>query len=119
VAQGRLLGAQFARLFDDDGLWLATARRANATAGRLADGLAAAGVTLAQPRVTNQVFAVLPEPVVGRLLADWSFLVWDRMAGERAVVRLVCSWATPESQVDAFVGDVADALRWAGVATGP
>jgi threonine aldolase len=110
VAQGRLLGAQFARLFAEDGLWFAAARRANATAARLADGLGAAGVALASPCETNQVFAVLPDRVAERLLADWSFLVWEQLTGERSVVRLVCSWATPDDRVDAFVGDVAAAL---------
>jgi len=108
LAKGRVLGIQFARLFDSDDLWYRLGAQANAAAARLARGFAEAGCP---PRVAeaNQVFVELPNEAVGRLAALAGFHVWTR--GEQtSLIRLVCSWATDDAAVDGLVTDLRQAL---------
>ena len=102
LAKGRVLGAQFAALLED-GLYLQLARHANAMAARLAAGLQAAGIGFLGEPVTNQVFPILPDATIERLRGRFGFHVWSRVDAQRSAIRLVTSWATPESAVDAFL----------------
>jgi len=108
LAKGRLLGIQFARLFDGDDLWYRLGSQANAAAARLAQGLRDCGVP---PRAAeaNQVFVELPDDAAARLAAAVRFHLWSR--GERGtLIRLVCSWASDEATVDRLIGEVRRAL---------
>ncbi|SFP32872.1 L-threonine aldolase [Variovorax sp. PDC80] len=107
LAKGRLLGIQFRALFGDPPLFFDLARHANAMAARLAAGIASCGHGLAAPTETNQVFAILPDPVVVALRRDFAFYVWGESAPGQSVIRLVCSWATSADRVDAFVSRLA------------
>jgi threonine aldolase len=99
----RYLAAQFNALLDDD-LWLRNARQANAMARRLADGVAGApGVRLHHPVESNGVFAVLEPELIGELMRDWDFHVWDD--GEH-LVRWMTAFDTTEEDVDAFVSAI-------------
>ncbi len=104
----RFLSAQL-EAYVGVGLWLALAAAANASARRLADGLAAIpGVTLAAPTEANLVFAEMPEAISAGLTADgFSFAAWR--GGN--LTRLVASFATTEADVDALL---AAARRHAG-----
>ena len=97
-----------------DGLWLQLAERANGSARRLSEGLAAApGVRLAWPTEANEVFVVAPGETVGRWRAagarlhDWTTrsLSADRMPrpGE-TLARLVTSFETKPDEIDRLVG---------------
>jgi threonine aldolase len=103
LAKGRLLGVQFTRFFGEDGLWLSLGARANAQARRLADGLESLGVELQHPPAVNQVFAILSSRVAEALSAEWGFYVWKRLPHGRVLVRLVCSWATPDDAIESLV----------------
>jgi threonine aldolase len=103
LAKGRLLGVQFTRFFGEDGLWLSLGARANAQARRLADGLESLGVELQHPPAVNQVFAILSSHVAEALSAEWGFYVWKRLPHGRVLVRLVCSWATPDDAIESLV----------------
>jgi threonine aldolase len=103
LAKARLFGIQFRRFFDDDGLWFALGARANAQARRLAGGLESLGVELQHPSVVNQVFPIVASHVAETLSAEWGFYVWERLPGGRLVIRLVCSWTTPDEAIDAFL----------------
>lgn len=108
LAKGRVLGVQFARLFDSDDLWYRLGARADAAAARLAQGLAECGT----PPVTagsNQVFVELPNAAVDRLREDVGFHIWSR-GTESSLIRLVCSWATDESAIDELLAGVRRAL---------
>ncbi len=104
----RFLSAQL-EAYVGDGLWLGLAAAANASAKRLADGLAAIpGVTLAAPCEANLVFAEMPEAVVAGLAADgFSFAAWR--GGN--LTRLVASFATTEADIETLL---AAARRHAG-----
>jgi threonine aldolase len=100
----RFLGAQFNALLTDD-LWLTNAAHANAMAARLAAGLASIpGVDVAYPVQSDVVFARLSPGHIAGLQRDWTFHVWDESA---SMVRWMTAFDTQESDVDAFLSDVA------------
>ena len=111
LAKGRLLGIQFQALFGDSPLFFSLAQHANAMAAKLAAGLAAQGYTLAAETETNQLFPILPNTAIARLQEAFAFYVWEKSDAEHSVVRLVTSWATQESQVDAFLAYLAEVGR--------
>jgi threonine aldolase len=107
----RFLAAQFNGLLADD-LWLANAAHANAMAARLASGLASIpGVDLAYPVQSDVVFARLDSERIAELQRGWTFHVWDETT---SIVRWMTAYDTQESDVDAFLSDIAatsDAVR--------
>ena len=110
LAKGRFLGLQFARFFDDDGLWMRLGRQSNLRARDLADGLKALGLPMAHPAETNQVFAVLGDRLAEALADDYGFYQWRPWDAQRVVARFVCSWSTPELAVTDLLHDVAGAV---------
>jgi threonine aldolase len=103
----RFLAAQFEALLTDE-LWLASARRANAMAARLAGAVRdIPGVSITQPVQTNAVFATLPVAVTTALQEHFAFHVWDARRNE---VRWMCSWDTTEEDVDTFAQAVRERL---------
>lgn len=104
----RFLSAQL-EAYLTDGLWLRNARRANACARRLADGLARLpGARLAHPCEANEVFAELPEATIARLAkAGAGFHRWGGPTSP--VVRFVCAFDTPDADIDALLALAASA----------
>ena len=99
----RFIAAQFTAMLGT-GLWLQTARHANAMATRLAEGVAELpGVTLTQPVEANEVFAALPADAISPLAEEFGFYTWDEPTG---VVRWVTSFDTSAEDVDALVAAV-------------
>jgi threonine aldolase len=97
----RFLSVQLEAYFTDD-LWLRNARAANASAKRLAEGLADAGIELAAPVQANLVFPRLTTDQKARLRGKgFEFLDWPGVAPD--AVRLVCGFSTPEAHVKALV----------------
>lgn len=109
LAKGRLLGVQFETLFTDD-LFFTLARHANQAANQLSQGITNAGYTLAAQTQSNQVFPILPDTVIEALRKHFNFYTWSAHDEHHSVVRLVTSWATDLSQVEAFT----DRLRSLG-----
>jgi threonine aldolase len=105
LAKGRLLGVQFAALFED-GLYFELARHANQMAERLAAGLSGLGFAFLAPPQTNQLFPVLPDALIAGLQALYGFYVWAPAGPGCSAIRLVTSWATPPERVDGFLEDV-------------
>ena len=101
LAKGMVVGAQFEALFED-GLYFVLATHANVMAERLRGVLQQAGVPLAVDSPSNQVFPVLPDAVVERLQQRVEFETWERRGDATTVIRLMTSWATPESTIEAF-----------------
>lgn len=80
-----------------EGNWLRHARRANAMARRLSDGLTSIGVEVLYPVQSNAVFATLGEARIERLHAlGWAFYQFIGTGG----ARFVCPWNTSEQAVD-------------------
>ena len=107
LAKGRLLGLQFQALLED-GLYFDLARHANEMAFRLRDGIAALGYPFPVPSPSNQQFPVLPNATAEKLRAlGYEFETDHPVDADHTCIRLVTSWATPESAVESFLRDLA------------
>ncbi|KAF5967204.1 threonine aldolase [Fusarium coicis] len=102
LAKGRVIGAQFAELFEDD-LYFELARKANLAAESLSSGIAQGGFSVYAATETNQVFAVLPLSMIKVLKESFSFYVWEKRGDDEAVIRLLTTWATEAAQVERFL----------------
>lgn len=104
LAKGRLLGIQFLELFKDN-LFLDLALHANKMAETLQEELIKENVPLLTHSPSNQIFPIFPNPVIRELEKKYSFHVWEKVDADHSGIRLVTSWATPESAVTSFIND--------------
>jgi threonine aldolase len=104
----RYLSAQMAGYLRDD-LWLDSARKANAHAARLAQGLERAGAEFLHAPEANMIFARFPRAAHKRLHeAGAKYYVWEgTLEGddphEMLAARLVCDWSIGADQIDRFL----------------
>ena len=104
----RFLSAQWVGLLEN-GAWLRHAGHANETAAYLAQELAGLpGVRIAYPREANAVFVDLPPAAAAAVAArGWRFY---NDVGPGGAARLMCAWDSQREDVDAFIGDLKEAL---------
>lgn len=95
----RFISAQFIPYLKE-GIWLENARRANASARKLANDMKKIGVELTQKVESNQLFFILPKDITDKLLERYFFYSWDE---ERNESRLVCSWDTSDGDIEEFI----------------
>jgi len=105
LAKGRVLGIQFRELFRD-GLFFRLATHANQMAELLRNGLQELGFMFLTDSPTNQIFPILPNELIDKLQSDYAFYTWAPAGADTSSIRLVTSWATPETAVIAFLSDV-------------
>jgi threonine aldolase len=104
----RFLSAPWTGMLQE-GAWLRHAEHANAMARRLETALRQIpGIEIAYPVQSNAVFARIPEPIVEAVhQRGWRFYThvggWEES-------RLMCSWDTTPEDVDAFAGDLKQAV---------
>ncbi|MCO6383580.1 low specificity L-threonine aldolase [Oceanicola sp. 502str15] len=90
------------------GLWLESARTANAAAAALARGVEGAGGRLHAPQESNLLFADLPRAAHQRLKAAGAsyYLMAGTLEGddpdEMLTARLVCDWSVTEAEIARF-----------------
>lgn len=101
LAKSRIMGVQFAALFREN-LYFDLAAQANQAAQKLSLAVLEAGFALRAETETNQVFAILPLPLIERLQADFAFYIWETYEEEYAVIRLLTTWATDGAQLEKF-----------------
>lgn len=102
----RFASAQWAAVLRD-GAWLRHAAHANRQAQALAHGLTRLGFTLVTPTEVNGVFVEFPPAIAAALESrGWRFY---KFVGERGY-RLMCSWATQDADITAFLADARAAL---------
>lgn len=107
LSKHRFVSAPFAATIES-GAWLRHAGHANAMAARLAEGLRALDVTAAFPVEVNAVFVRLPQRIDAALKAAGHgyYGFGDAAWG---VTRLMCSFDTAASDVDALLIDAGKA----------
>jgi len=98
ACKGRYASVQL-MAYIESGLWRRNAERANQLAARIA---AAAPQWLSVPFETNQVFMNLGDERIAALSREFGFYPWGPAGSGEA--RFVCSWDTPEQDVDALCG---------------
>jgi len=96
ACKGRYASVQLTA-YIESGLWRRNAERANRLAARIA---AAAPQWLSVPFETNQVFMNLGDERIAALSREFGFYAWGPAGSGEA--RFVCSWDTPEEDVDAL-----------------
>jgi threonine aldolase len=96
LCKGRYAAVQLLAYLES-GMWQHNALRANRLAARIA---AAAPQWLSEPLATNQVFMKLGEERIVALSKDFGFYPWGPAGSGEA--RFVCSWDTPDEDVDAL-----------------
>jgi threonine aldolase len=105
LAKGRLLGVQFAALFED-GLYMDAARSAVRQAARIRKAFELKGIRFLVDSPSNQVFPILTEGRMEELEKDFGFEVWKKLPDGRTGVRFCTSWATPDANVDILVNAI-------------
>lgn len=104
----RYISAQFLAYLEND-VWKRNATQANAMAQRLAAGIAPlTGAKLYHPVQANGVFVQLPDAVIEALRKDHFFYIFDE---KNHVARFMCSYSTPESEVERLLTDLQQALQ--------
>ena len=97
----RFLSAPWVGLLTDN-VWLRNAQHANAMAQKLAKGLEQLGIRIAAPVESNAVFADLTiEQTTAVRKLGWIFYEFDGIG----TPRLMCSWKTTSTEIDAFLSD--------------
>ena len=96
LCKGRYAAVQLLACIES-GMWRRNAERANGLAARIA---AAAPQLLCEPIATNQVFMRLGQQRIEALSREFAFYPWGPMGSGEC--RFVCSWDTPEADVDAL-----------------
>lgn len=107
LAKSRIMGVQFARLFEDS-LFFDLASAANTAASTLGKIIIDAGFQLLAEVETNQVFAILPASVVRALKQEFKFYVWEALDNDKVVIRLLTTWATDLQRLNRF----SQVIRW-------
>jgi threonine aldolase len=107
LSKHRFIAAQFAAYLADD-CWLTLAHHANTMADRLAEKLAAAGLTPVWAVEANLIFLVLPRALDAKLrAAGANYYVRTSesldVGADNVLVRLVTSFATENDDIERFV----------------
>ena len=110
LAKGWLLGVQFEQLMRS-GLYEELGEHSTRMAQQLAEGLKGLGVEFLFESPSNQIFPILPDEVLAKLEGAFHWEVNATLEGGRSCIRLVCSWATQQAAVTAFLLAVEQALK--------
>lgn len=103
----RYISAQFCAYLQDD-VWKKNAAHANAMAQKLANKISGLpGAKLFHRVQANGVFVQLPTQVIAELKQKHFFYIFDE---KNHVARFMCSFNTPEEEVDRLVNDLKIAL---------
>lgn len=105
LAKGKVLGIQFLELFRDD-LYFDLAKHANKMAALLSKEIGSMGYTFLVASTSNQIFPILPNSVIDKLLEKYAFYRWAAFDEKSSSIRLVTSWATREDAVQNFIEDL-------------
>ncbi len=105
LSKGRLMGVQFYELFKEN-LFFELALHANNMVYKIADALNEKGFTFITKPESNQIFPILPNDLIDKLLLKYEFYIWQKLEDNKSAVRLVTSWATSENKVDEFIEDI-------------
>lgn len=105
LAKGRLLGLQFATLFEGN-LYEELGLHANRMGMKLRQGFSVKGYDPAIDSNTNQQFFVLEETLLTQLAERYAFQRIEAAGSSACCVRFVTSWATQPEQVEALLSDL-------------
>jgi len=108
LAKGKLLGIQFEELFKSD-LYIQLAQHSIDMAQKLVKGFEEHSIEFLVEPQTNQIFPILNNSAIEHLQNHFDFYVWKKINEDQSAIRLITSWATPQSAVDLFLEKLAEA----------
>ena len=76
---------------------------ANTQMNRIKEAFVAKGIGFLSDTCTNQLFPILTQRQIAQLSADFDFYLWQKVDAEHTAIRLITSWATEDSQVEALL----------------
>ena len=101
LAKGRLLGVQFAALFEND-LYFELGAHALRLANQIRETFDRLGVSYLVPGTTNQIFPILSDAFLDELSKNFMFTEMERVDEDHRAVRFCTSWASTQENVDAL-----------------
>jgi len=104
LAKSAAIGLQFHTLLSGN-LYDELAQHSIEMAKKLADGIISCGYGFLFPVETNIIIPLFPIEIADKLHRIYGFYDWRNM-GDKTAVRLLTSWATPESAIDEFISDL-------------
>ena len=105
LAKGRVVGIQFLELVKDD-LYFDLAKHANTMAQKIAMAVKDNGYSFLTDSTTNQIFPILPKPLIEKLSQKYDFYEWEPIDDNYSAIRLITSWATELSKVEELIKDI-------------
>lgn len=113
LAKGWLLGLQFEALLENN-LYLEIAAQADTYADQIRSALDELGYEQLVAGVTNQVFPILPDPLLEKLRENFTFTEQQRIDEGHRAVRFCTSWATKQEAVDALCKELLNLSKLQG-----
>lgn len=105
LAKGRLLGIQFAELFQNQ-LYFKIGQEANSMAQLLKEGLSTLNFPFLVDSDTNQLFPIFPNSLIDYLHQRFTFLVWDTYDESHSIIRLITSFSTTRQDIYEFLSSI-------------
>jgi len=105
LAKTAAISVQFKELFSGK-LYDNLAKHSNTMAKKLAKGIADLGYDFLYPVETNLIIPIFPDEIAEKLHKLYAFYDFQKF-DDTTAVRLLTSWATPESVVERFIADLA------------
>lgn len=105
LAKGRLLGAQFDALMEDD-LYFRISERADRLADQIRDTIRSLGYPFLVDGITNQIFPIFPDSLLEKLDGKYIYCEQERVDDTHRAVRFCTSWATTQENVDELCRDL-------------
>ncbi|MES2208233.1 MAG: aminotransferase class I/II-fold pyridoxal phosphate-dependent enzyme [Pseudomonadota bacterium] len=105
LSKGRILGIQFQELLRDD-LYFHLAQHANQQAMQIKQTFKNVGCDWWAETTTNQIFPILENEKIERLLQKFDFYVWRYIDDNSSAIRIITSWATKEEHVGLFCKEI-------------
>ena len=109
LAKGRLLGVQFATLFEAS-LYEEIGRHANRAADKIREALREMRVRFLVASPTNQIFPIFPDGLIRELREDFALAYIQRVSESESCVRICTSFATRDEDVEALIARVRSLL---------
>ncbi len=105
LAKGRLLGVQFAALFEED-LYFEVASHANKMALMIKEAFRRNGYSFLVESTTNQQFPIVPDHILMKLKENFEYSFWEKVNDNSSAVRFCTSWATDLEAVKLLVEEI-------------
>lgn len=104
LAKARIMGVEFITLLENN-LYFELADNADKMAQQLNDLFKKHNIQMYIESSTNQIFPILDNELIAKLREKYVLGDWCKYDDTHTVIRFVCSWATKQENIDAFVQD--------------